>query len=214
MDSAIWVKICGVTSPGDAEMVARSGASAIGLNFVRASPRYVDLATAKSIARAVMGEVELVGVFADESMAEMARIREEVGLDWLQLHGSESPAVLEQCGPRTMKALRVGDAADVAGANLYGGERLLVDAKVAGALGGTGHALDWSLVEGLARQRSLVLAGGLRPDNVAEAVRQVRPFGVDTASGVEQAPGRKATDRTLAFVERARSAARALQDPG
>jgi phosphoribosylanthranilate isomerase len=214
MDTTIWVKICGVTSPRDAEMVARSGASAIGLNFVRTSPRWVSLATAQAIARAVMGQVELVGVFADESVAEMARMREEVGLDWLQLHGTESPVVLEQCGPRAMKALRVGDAADVAAASLFGGGRLLVDAKVAGALGGTGHALDWSLVEGLARQRNLVLAGGLRPDNVAEAVRQVRPFGVDTASGVEQAPGQKAADRTLAFVEHARSAARALRDPG
>lgn len=214
MDTGIWVKICGVTSPRDAEMVASAGASAIGLNFVPSSPRKVSVEVAAAIARAVAGQVELVGVFADESVDEMARIQAEVGLDWLQLHGEESPRVLAQCGPRAMKALRVGGPADVVSASLYGGERLLVDAKVAGALGGTGHAFDWTLVEGLARQRALVVAGGLGPDNVGEAVRRVRPFGVDTASGVEHAPGQKSPHRVRAFVEGARSAARALQDPG
>jgi phosphoribosylanthranilate isomerase len=214
MSAAIWVKICGVTSPGDAEMVALAGASAIGLNFVRTSPRLVSLAQAQAIARVVAGQVELVGVFANEPVADMVQMQHELGLDWIQLHGEESPGILHQCGPRAFKALRVGDAADVEQAALYAGDRVLVDAKVLGALGGTGQAFDWSLVERLSRQRELVLAGGLSPDNVAVAIRQVRPFGVDTASGVEDAPGQKSPDKTHAFVRAARAAAQALRDPG
>jgi len=211
MREAIWVKICGVTSPGDAEMVALAGASAIGLNFVPTSPRLVSAVTAKAIARVVQGRVELVGVFANAPVAEMVNLQAELELDWIQLHGDETPETLQQCGPRAFKALRVGDATDVEAALRYG-ERILVDAKVLGALGGTGHAFDWSLVEGLSGQRDLVLAGGLAPGNVGAAIRQVRPFGVDTASGVEDAPGLKSPDKTRAFVREARAAARALRD--
>jgi phosphoribosylanthranilate isomerase len=213
MGGAVWVKICGITSVRDGEMIASAGADAIGLNFVPSSPRAIDRALAKEIAREVAGRVELVGVFADRSAAEMLEIREEVGLDWIQLHGDEAPETVLACGPRAMKALRVSDVTDVARAHAYGGGRLLVDAKVSGALGGTGHAFDWSLVQGLAGQRQLVLAGGLRPDNVELAISRVRPFGVDTASGVESAPGQKSRDKVRTFIELARAAARALQAP-
>ena len=212
--TGLWIKICGVTSSRDGDMVALAGADAIGLNFVSTSPRLVELRVAKEIARAVRGRVELVGVFANRPLAEMLAIKDELGLDWIQLHGDESPALTLECGPRTMKALRVAEAADVAQAELYPGKRLLVDAKVAGSLGGTGRAFDWSLVGDLAGQRELVLAGGLGPDNVQAAVEQVRPFGIDTASGVESAPGAKSPEATRAFVERARAAERALQGPG
>lgn len=214
MNQPIWVKICGVTTVEDAEMVAEAGASAIGLNFVASSPRVVSIGRAQEIAAVVRGRVELVGVFADSPSSELERVRAEVGLDWIQLHGDEPPAALALLGSSAMKAMRIGSAEDVERARAYGGQRLLVDALVRGALGGTGHAFDWSLVVGLARQRSLVLAGGLRPDNVALAIGQVKPFGVDTASGVEDTPGRKSTEATRAFVERAREAAAALQDPG
>lgn len=226
----LWIKICGVTTPEDAEMVAQAGASAIGLNFVPSSPRAVTVAQARLIAGAVRGSLELVGVFADRSPAEMHEIADAVGLDWLQLHGDESPAALAAAAEtygarggaevrgtsplRAMKAVRVGQAADVERARGFGGGRLLVDAWVRGALGGTGHAFDWSLVEGLARERPLVLAGGLRPDNIQRAIQRVRPFGVDTASGVEHAPGQKSPEATRAFVAGARAALAALRDQG
>lgn len=212
--TGLWIKICGVTSARDGEMVALAGADAIGLNFVSSSPRVVELRVAKEIARAVRGQVELVGVFANRPLSEMLALKDELGLDWIQLHGDESPALALECGPQTMKALRVAEAADVAQAELYPGRRLLVDAKVAGALGGTGRAFDWALVADLAGQRELVLAGGLGPDNVQAAVEQVRPFGIDTASGVESAPGSKSPEATRAFVERARVAERALRGQG
>jgi len=212
--TGLWIKICGVTSSRDGDMVALAGADAIGLNFVSTSPRLVELRVAKEIARAVRGRVELVGVFANRPLAEMLAIKDELGLDWIQLHGDESPALTLECGPRTMKALRVAEAADVAQAELYPGKRLLVDAKVAGSLGGTGRAFDWSLVGDLAGQRELVLAGGLGPDNVQAAVEQVRPFGIDTASGVESSPGAKSPEATRTFVERARAAERALRGRG
>jgi phosphoribosylanthranilate isomerase len=215
----IWIKICGVTTPEDAEMVAEAGADAIGLNFVPSSPRVVSEERARSIAQAVRGRVEIVGVFANRTPEEMRDVAERVGLDWVQLHGDESPDTLAAAsrmrqGLGAMKAVRVGQAADVEQARRFAGERLLVDALVRGALGGTGHAFDWSLVVALARERSLVLAGGLRPDNVARAVLQVRPFGVDTASGVEHMPGQKSAAATRAFVAGARAAAAALRDQG
>jgi len=213
-ESGLWIKICGVTNGPDAAMVLEAGADAIGLNFVASSPRVVTIERARQIAELVRGRIELVGVFADAAPADLLRVRDEVGLDWIQLHGSESPADLAAAGPTAMKAVRVGRAADVEAARGYGGERLLVDALVRGALGGTGHAFDWSLVEGLSRERKLVLAGGLRPDNVESAIRQVRPFGIDTASGVEHAPGQKSAEATRAFVAGARAAQAALRDSG
>ena len=215
----VWIKICGVTTAADAEMVAEAGADAIGLNFVPSSPRAVTAEQARIIAEAVRGRVELVGVFADRVPSEMQDIADRVGLAWLQLHGGESPEALAEAGRGrlglgAMKAVRVAQAADVEQARRFGGPRLLVDALVRGALGGTGHAFDWSLVEELARERALVLAGGLRPDNVARAIQQVRPFGVDTASGVEHAPGQKSADLTRAFVAGARAAAAALREQG
>lgn len=215
----VWIKICGVTTPEDAEMVAEAGADAIGLNFVPSSPRAVSGQRAYDIAQAVRGRLEIVGVFANRAPEEMRDVAEQVGLDWVQLHGDESPEVLQAAarmreGLGAMKAVRVGQPADVEQARRFAGERLLVDALVRGALGGTGHAFDWSLVVALARERSLVLAGGLRPDNVARAIAEVRPFGVDTASGVEHAPGQKSADATRAFVAGARAAAAALRDQG
>jgi phosphoribosylanthranilate isomerase len=210
----LWIKICGLTSVRDAEMVVRAGADAIGLNFVSSSPRRIAIPLAREIARAVQGRVELVGVFANQPVSEVLAIKAEVGLDWIQLHGDEPSEAVEQCGPRTMKALRVADAADVARADLFAGRRLLVDTKVSGALGGTGQTFDWSLVDRLARERELLLAGGLGPDNVALAVQKVRPFGIDTASGVESSPGAKSPEITRAFIERARAASSALQGQG
>jgi len=202
--AALWIKICGVTSVDDALAVADSGADAIGLNFVAGSPRHISVALARSIVDAVGPRVEWIGVFADAEESVLRDTRAQVGLDAWQLHGSESPDLLDRLGDAAFKAVRIGDSADVALAAAYGGQRLLVDAKISGSLGGTGESFDWSLLAPLQGKRRVVLAGGLRPDNVARAVAEVRPFGIDTASGVESAPGRKNAELVQRFVAEAR----------
>src|SRR5215472_10808086 len=179
------IKICGVTSVADAVACANAGASAIGVNLVHGSPRRVSVDVATRVAESVKGRVLVVGIVADQSVAELRALRDRIGCDALQLHGSEPPAAVEALLPNAYKAVRVATADDVAIADTYPGDLLLVDAKVPGKLGGTGQRIEWSLVESLARRRSLILAGGLTPENVAEAVRVVRPAWVDVASGVE-----------------------------
>ncbi len=201
----MWVKICGITCVEDAQLAADAGADAIGVNLVGASPRSVDEAGARAIADAVRGRVSVVGVVADRDVALLRALRERVGLDLLQLHGDESPELLDALLPAAYKALRIGSAADVERAERYGGELLLVDARVEGALGGTGESFDWRLVEGLARRRRLILAGGLTPDNVARAIRAVGPWGVDVASGVERSPRQKDPDAVRRFLLAARA---------
>lgn len=197
------VKICGLTSPEDADACVALGADMLGLNFVPSSPRAIDLATARAIADAVAGRVELVGVVADLDEDTLEALRRGARLDRLQLHGDEPPQQVRRHAPHAFKALRIGSAADVAAAARYEG-LLLVDAKVPGALGGTGRTVDFTLVAPLSRARPLLLAGGLTAANVADAVRAVSPWGVDVASGVERAPGIKDLDAVAAFVRAAR----------
>jgi phosphoribosylanthranilate isomerase len=204
---ALWIKVCGITSVDDASAALDAGADALGVNFVPRSKRYVDVTAARRVREAVGDRAELVAVVADLSAAELAELRERTGIAWLQLHGNETPAALSAVLPRAYKALRIATAADVDVARGFAGERLLADAKVKGELGGTGQAFDWQLVVGLAVERAVVLAGGLTPENVAQAVRVARPFGVDVASGVEgKDPRRKDPERLRRFVARARAA--------
>ncbi len=202
----MWVKICGITSVEDARLAADAGADAIGLNFVPPSPRRVDEADARDIADAVRRRVTLVGVVADLDAAAMRALRQRVGLDLLQLHGSESPELLEAVLPYAYKAVRIGSPEDVDLADSYAGDRLLTDARVEGTLGGTGASFDWRLVQELAARRPLILAGGLTPDNVASAIRSVRPWGVDVASGVERSRREKDAALVRRFVAEARGA--------
>lgn len=199
-----WVKICGVTRPEDASAALAAGASAIGLNFVPSSRRYVEPGRARAIADAVRGKLEIVGVVADLEPRALAELESEVGLDWIQLHGDER-AELVQSLPRAFKAVGIATATDVERALTFPGERLLVDAKLEGTLGGTGQPFDWMLVRDAASSRRLIVAGGLTPENVAEAVRVVQPWGVDVASGVEPPgqPGRKDPEKMARFVRAA-----------
>jgi phosphoribosylanthranilate isomerase len=135
----------------------------------------------------------------------MKALREETGVGCLQLHGDESADDVTGLLPHAYKAVRVASAADVRRAEAMPGEYVMVDAKVGSALGGTGHTFDWDLVIDLARRRRIVLAGGLTPENVGEAIRRVRPWCVDVASGVEVAPGVKDMARVRAFVDAARA---------
>jgi phosphoribosylanthranilate isomerase len=205
----IWVKVCGLTSIDDALETVAAGVDAIGLNLVPSSKRCVDWALARSIREAVAESVEVVAVVADLSGDELARVRAETGIEWLQLHGHESPAALAPLLPCAFKAVGVGAAEDVALAESYGGDRLLTDTKVKGGglSGGTGQVFDWTLVRELAMRRRLILAGGLTPENVAEAVASVKPFGVDVASGVESGdPRRKDLEKVRRFVRAASGA--------
>ena len=205
------VKICGVRSAADARECVLLGASSIGINFVPSSPRCVSVSTAVEIARAVHAtgaKAIAVGVVADMTLDAMRALVKDAGLDCLQLHGDESHDTLAALLPHAYKATRVATVDDVARARAYPGEYLLVDAKVPGVLGGSGTTFDWALVKELAAVRRLTLAGGLDPENVARAVRDVRPYCVDVASGVERAgsPGEKDLAKVRAFIEAARAA--------
>lgn len=188
-------------------MVEACGADAIGLNFSAASPRFVQVEQAAAIRRALGPAIEVVGVFVDAPLEHLLEVRRSVGLDTLQLHGHEEPALLAdliQRGVPAYKALRIATSEDVELAQAYAGQRVLVDAKAPGMMGGSGRLFDWSLVAGLNQERKMILAGGLTSSNVSEAIARVLPFGVDTASGVESAPGVKSAELVRLFVERAR----------
>jgi len=204
----MWVKVCGLTRLADAEMCVAAGVDAIGLNFWPKSSRFVSRECAGSIARAVRGRVQVVGLFVDAPVEQIREVRDDVGLDLVQLHGEESPALLTQLLPHAFKALRVRDAGVLEQARRYAGEHILLDAFVPGSPGGTGATFDWQLARSVVAERKVILAGGLTPENVGEAVREVRPYGVDTASGVEHAPGVKDEGLVQRFVTAARARSR------
>jgi phosphoribosylanthranilate isomerase len=199
------VKICGVTSAEQALACIEAGADSVGVNFVPSSVRRVDIPTATAIVRAVGARALVVGVVAGMSLAAMRALREATGVGCLQLHGDEPADDLAALLPHAYKAVRVAAREDVERARTAPGEYVLVDAKVDGTLGGTGHAFDWTLILELARERRLVLAGGLTPENVGRAVAMVNPWCVDVASGVESAPGQKDLAKVRAFVRAARA---------
>jgi len=204
-----FVKICGITSVDDALLAIAAGADALGLNLVPTSKRVIDIPTAAHIAASVGDLVELVAVVANRGTDELEGLRRATGIRWLQLHGAETPSDLEAVQPQAFKAVAIGGSEDIARAAQYGGERLLLDAKSpSGESGGTGLRFDWSLALPLVQSRQVILAGGLFPDNVAEAIRTLKPFGVDVASGVElaQNPRKKHEALLRAFVYAVRNA--------
>jgi phosphoribosylanthranilate isomerase len=210
----LLVKICGITSAADAALAVEAGADALGFVFWFMSPRKVDPARAAEIARNLPDSVLRVGVFVDRPREEMDEIAGAVGLDLLQLHGDEPPEAMAGLSRPVLKAVRVGKGFAAEEALRYCPQAvgLVVDTRLPGETqlpGGTGVPFDWSLVKDLAdRVPLLMLAGGLDPFNVADAIRAVRPHGVDVSSGVEGLPGRKDPAKVRAFVEAARVAER------
>lgn len=202
----VEVKICGLTTVDDALRCIEAGADAIGLNFWPGSPRRVDLPTARSIVQAGGDRAQMVGIFVDFNLSQIRQILRETGIDWAQLHGDEPPALVAELLPHAYKAIAVKDGSAVELARSYPGEHLLFDASVPGTPGGTGRTFDWEIAAAVADERKLTLAGGLTPDNVAEAVRAVRPFRVDVASGIESAPGRKDLTLVRRFIAAAKAA--------
>lgn len=206
----VAVKICGVTNVDDALAVFDAGADSIGLNFYAKSVRCVAPDVARRIVQLAPKHVITVAVFVNASFNEIAHLKQEVGFRCVQLHGDESPDLVSRFLPHAYKALRVRGRDAVLEAASFPGEHVLLDAYVPGAPGGTGAKFDWSIAAEVARVRSVTLAGGLVPGNVAQAVAAVRPFCVDVASGVESAPGKK----DHALVRRFVAEAKGLQSPG
>lgn len=193
------VKICGLTSAELAVACVDAGASAIGVNFWPGSARLCDERAAAEIVRAVGARARVVAVVVDAEAPRIDAIR-SLGIRWIQLHGDESPLDLELWLPEAYKAIHDGAHA------CFGGDEILIDARVGAVVGGTGVTCDWEQAAVVARERKLWLAGGLHEGNVREAVRRVRPFGVDVASGVESAPGIKDLEKVVRFIARAREA--------
>lgn len=193
------VKICGITREEDAALAVELGASAIGFIFWPKSGRYLDPARARAIVRTLPPFVTPVGVFVNEPAAAMNAVAAQAGLGVVQLHGDETPDLLDHLDLPAMKA--VGRIEADTATRWPARVRLLVDADDRVQRGGTGQRADWAAAASLARQRPVVLAGGITPENVAEAMATVRPFGIDVSSGVEDAPGIKSPDRLRALFE-------------
>ena len=209
------VKICGITNVEDACAAIEVGADLLGFNFYAKSPRYIAPEKAHEITahlrRSNGRKPLLVGVFVNAPLEEVRSILEIAQIDLAQLHGDEPVRVLEQLNGRGYKAVRPTSekaaAIDAEWFAPYGPNApvLLIDAYRKDQYGGTGHTADWAIATKLAQQYPILLAGGLTPENVAEAIRQVRPWGVDVASGVEVSPGKKDVAKMRLFVERVRS---------
>lgn len=204
MTFAVKVKICGITTIEDAEMCAAAGADYLGLNFWPPSPRVIDADRAADLARAARAarpDIALVGVFVDQPAPFIEDLIATVGLDFVQLHGDETPEFCARFGDRAIKAVAIGSAADLAQITGAGTERVLIDSPSIGR-GGSGLRIPPELAERAARLGPKVfVAGGLHPDNVREAMAAV-PYAVDVASGVEHAPGKKDRDKVCRFIAR------------
>ena len=189
---SVNVKICGVISVSVGLAAAAAGADMIGLMLYERSPRHIPLATAIEIARALPPHVVKVGVFVNPSADAVQRAIAECGVSLLQFHGDEPPEFCTQFGVMSLKAFRIRDAVSLAALPRYQTDAWLLDAFSPDALGGTGEQFNWDLaLDAKKLGRPIFLAGGLTPENVAEAVRRVQPFAVDVSSGVESAPGKK-----------------------
>jgi phosphoribosylanthranilate isomerase len=205
----VRVKICGITSEADAEAAVDLGASALGFNFYEQSPRVIAPADAWAIRQTLPKAVQAVGVFVDWEPDAVLALAQALHLNAVQLHGDESPRQAGFCARKVsvIKVFRVGkDFSPVELKKFRSAAQFLLDAAVPGQYGGTGHTANWDVARKVAESRPILLAGGLTPENVAEAIRYVRPYGVDVASGVESRPGKKDRGKMREFfqeVERA-----------
>lgn len=203
------VKICGITRVEDALAAVEAGADALGFMFYPPSPRHLSLEAAQAIIALLPPFVARVGVFVDASAEAIRTTADACGLDTLQLHGAETPEFCRTLAPRpVLKAFRIRGPECLEALPAYAGQAWLLDSYVAGTLGGTGRTFNWDLAATAVRQGGrVVLAGGLTPDNVAAAVRAVRPWAVDVSSGVEASPGCKDPARMRDFLQAVASAA-------
>jgi phosphoribosylanthranilate isomerase len=201
----VFVKICGITTLDDALACVDAGADALGFNFWPRSKRHIAVEQAAVIAKRLPPSVRTVGVFVDPSEAEVERAFGSGAIDLAQLHGDEPPEFCRHFGARYIKALRLIDASSLERFAAYGCDWFLVDADTPG-YGGSGQRANVALAKQAAAKHRVILAGGLTPENVAEAVAEVRPYGVDVAGGVEREPGVKDWFKVAAFVGAAKKA--------
>ncbi len=200
----IKIKICGITNLRDALLAAELGADALGFIFASSSPRRVNPQVAKEIIAQLPSFVSAVGVFVNQAEEHIRQMRHFCALDVVQLHGDESPDFCRNLGGRVIKAIRVKDAASLSRMKDYTVSAFLLDTYQAGKPGGTGKTFDWQLAFAARQYGRIILSGGLNPENIREAVKQVQPYAVDAASGVEAAPGQKDPRSLQEFIERVR----------
>jgi len=196
------IKICGITNLDDARLAAELGADALGFIFYSESRRHVSVSAVAEICRELPPFVAKVGVFVDEPPEIIVEFSCDAGLTVVQLHGEEPPEWCDDIQMPVIKAIRARDRAAVLAAAEYDVDALLLDTYTAGQHGGTGQTFDWSLaVEAKKLGKPVILSGGLTPANVADAIRQVQPYAVDVASGVEREPGKKDPEKLRRFIE-------------
>ncbi len=205
------IKICGITDFPDAQNAVQYGADAIGFNFYKGSKRCISPSEAALIGERITKRVEKIGVFVNETLDGIINAKGIAELDTIQLHGNESPEFIEQLrfesDATIIKAVRIGPEFDPKEVLKYKTDAILLDDYSESEFGGTGKIIDWTIAKRVAELVDKVyLAGGLNPDNVAEAIRIVRPFAVDVASGVESSPGKKDPEKVAAFIKAAKEA--------
>jgi len=204
------VKVCGITRLEDAELAVELGAWALGFILWERSPRVADPAVAAGIARAMRRRAELVGVFVNASLDDIAHAADALGLTHLQLHGEEGPAFATEARRRTgckvIKAARIASGADLQALERYRTDFHLLDTRVEGKQGGSGERWDWELASHRRSKVPAILSGGLTAENVAAGIAAIRPYAVDVASGVEASPGIKDPAKLEAFLAAARPA--------
>jgi phosphoribosylanthranilate isomerase len=205
----VLVKICGITNYPDAQAAVEAGANSLGLNFYPRSPRFIAKADAAKIRIRLPGNVESVGVFVNASAADVAALYRDVRFAAAQLHGDETSEVVKELSRllKVVKAFRVDANFPLEKLEEYPeAAAFLLDAAEAGQFGGTGHTTDWDLARKATASHRIILAGGLTIENVGDAIRIVRPYGVDVASGVESKPGRKDHGKLREFIQEVRRA--------
>jgi phosphoribosylanthranilate isomerase len=205
---AMRVKVCGITNDADAEMAVGCGVDALGFNFFPRSPRYIRPEDAGRIIRRLPPFIATVGLFVNVARSrEVSDTARLAGVQAIQLHGDETPAFCRELADWPLiKALRIGANGISEKIEEYEVKGFLLDAKDDALFGGTGRSFDWCLAKNIQRTRPIILAGGLRPDNVREAIRIVSPYAVDVCSGVESAPGKKDPGKLREFMNEVRNA--------
>lgn len=204
-DKQVKVKVCGMTSLKDALVAVEEGADAVGFIFYKKSPRSVTMKIVREIVLELPPFVDTVGVFVDESAVQINKIADYCNLDIIQLHGDESPKFCKRIRRKVIKAFRIKDMQSVKKISSFQVSGFLLDTFSENLHGGTGKVFDWNLVLPAKKFGPVIMAGGLTPNNVQQAVRQVRPYGVDVCSGVESEPGIKDHKKVRAFLKNAKA---------
>ncbi len=198
------IKICGITNIQDALLASKLGADALGFIFYPESKRYIEPDRASEIISSLQPFITTVGVFVNQSLDEINSVRDITGIGLVQLHGDESPEFCTGLPFNAVKALRIKERSDIAQVELYPLEAILFDKYSEGAYGGTGESFTWDWLQDLKTTKSIILSGGLTPENVGEAISKASPYAVDVSSGVEDSPGKKNAEKMRQFIEAVR----------